>query len=260
MQSSHEHLMVPAANVTMGDRIGEGRISHFFNASAILPSGSAKEDCIVVTVAPNAPSTLMTEFSREAKMCSQFQHPGISKVLGLVTANDLFWMALFPSARKGLKEHLKTEATNISLAAQIRMIRQASEAIVYLEGHGYVHTDLGARSVYVNADAAKGLTVGVIDVNKAAHARDYSEKHRGQPIRWMAPEVLANSVQEGEEKKTTTWMFGVLAWEVLSFGESMPPNCDPAPLISLSNSCYTEQSLTKICIEQTNRRFSLGRH
>ena len=85
----------------------------------------------------------------------------------------------------------------------------------YLSEMGFIHRDLAARNILINekgrckvADFGMSLELQMDDA--------YATKGGLIPVRWTAPESI-------QFKKFTTasdvWSFGVLLWEIMSYGE-----------------------------------------
>jgi serine/threonine protein kinase len=87
----------------------------------------------------------------------------------------------------------------------------------HLESMKCVHRDLAARNVLIGDNF-------LIKVCDFGLARDTGEKNyyrsktpRPMPARWMAMETLTDGVHTS---KSDVWSYGVLLWEVLTYGET----------------------------------------
>lgn len=85
----------------------------------------------------------------------------------------------------------------------------------YLSSHHFVHRDLAARNVLVG----EGLIVKISDfgLSRDIYSSDYYRVQSKSllPVRWMPPE----SIMYGKfTTDSDVWSFGVVLWEVFSFG------------------------------------------
>ena len=78
----------------------------------------------------------------------------------------------------------------VSFAALVRMLRDVSSGMAYMESIAYVHGDLAARNLLMEADDS--MTVKIADFGCAAKVVDDGGVWVGHPlpIRWSAPEYL----------------------------------------------------------------------
>lgn len=86
----------------------------------------------------------------------------------------------------------------------------------YLSDMNYVHRDLAARNVLVNAS----LICKIADFGLSREIENASDAYttRGGkiPVRWTAPEAIAF---RKFTSASDVWSYGVVLWEVMSYGE-----------------------------------------
>jgi len=143
----------------------------------------------------------------------------------------------------------------ISFREMLSFAWQVARGMQFLSDRKCVHRDLAARNVLV----AKGGVAKIADFGLARDTQDsdyYRKRGEGKlPVLWMSPESLFAGVST---TRSDIWSFGVLLWEIVTWGErpytgvnteavldlikdgyrmSCPHHC-PLQLYALMNDCW----------------------
>jgi len=162
-------------------------------------------------------------FLQEASVMTSLRHENLVKLIGVVLGETIFLVTEF-LGKGSLVEYLRSRGRNvITKRHQINFATDTCSAMNYLESKGLVHRDLAARNVLVHDDdTAKVSDFGLAKIG------DFSLSSQRFPIKWTAPESLRNNKFTN---KSDMWSFGVLLWEIYSFGRVPYPRIPLADVV-----------------------------
>ena len=165
----------------------------------------------------------------EASRLRRLNHPNIVRFFGIYKSTEGTYIVMEYVRHGGLDVFLrdKDNHRHLQLDTQLQICMDVTAGMAYLSGRKVVHGDLGARNLLV-ADDAHSPSIKIADFglslicDRVTH--DTSEQYcripnvesRKFPVRYSALEVI----REGRYSiKSDVWSFGVVMWEVYSYGE-----------------------------------------
>ncbi len=156
------------------------------------------------------------DFLTEASIMAQFHDPNVIRLEGVVTLSHPLMIVTEYMENGSLDSFLRLNEYKLNVTQMVRILRDVASGMRYLSDMNYIHRDLAARNILVNKD----LVCKVADFGLSREidndSFEYTTRGGKIPIRWTAPEAC-------NFRKYTcasdVWSFGVLSWEVLTFGE-----------------------------------------
>ncbi|CAK5083803.1 unnamed protein product [Meloidogyne enterolobii] len=179
---------------------------------------------------PEASCKAKTDFLLEASIMGQFEHENVIRLIGVVTRTEPVMLITEYMLYGSLDQFLRANRDGqLTICQLVRLLHGIACGMNYLTDKAYVHRDLAARNVLVDDRltckiADFGLSRGLRPSNNSSGSgsppfieQEYTTQQGGKiPIRWTAPEAI---MQHKYTTASDVWSFGVVMWEVLSFGE-----------------------------------------
>ncbi|CAB3989128.1 fibroblast growth factor receptor homolog 1-like isoform X2 [Paramuricea clavata] len=252
---NREHLRVDG-------QLGEGAFGRVLKATAIgFPGFPPRHTVAIKTLKENSTEAELVDLLSEMNMMKNIgKHKNIVNLIGCCTQNGPLFMVIeyakFGNLRQFLRDRrpangefidTSTEEDSsadgekrsseeaITLSDLVSFAFQIARGMEYLESKKCVHRDLAARNILVSED--KVLKVADFGLARDVHAMDYYRKTTDGrlPVKWMAIEALFDRVYSS---KSDVWGFGVVLWEILTFGGTPYPSLPVEDLFELLQSGY----------------------
>ncbi|XP_060777616.1 ephrin type-B receptor 5 isoform X2 [Neoarius graeffei] len=159
-------------------------------------------------------------FLSEAGVLGQFDHPNVLKLEGVITHTPPERIIMEFMENGPLDAFLRENEDQFSVLQLVGMVRGIGAGMCYLSERNFVHRDLAARNILVNSNlVCKVSDFGLsrlmkdLDHNMPTYTASLGCKI---PIRWTAPEAFQH---RKFSSASDVWSFGILMWEVMSYGE-----------------------------------------
>ncbi|XP_062337359.1 tyrosine-protein kinase Lyn isoform X2 [Osmerus eperlanus] len=196
-------------SIKMMKKLGAGQFGEVWLASY---NNSTK-----VAVKTLKPGTMSVEaFMEEANLMKNLQHERLVRLYAVVTKTPPIYIITEFMSNGSLLDFLKSEAgCKIQLPKLIDFSAQIAEGMAYIEKKNYIHRDLRAANVLVS----ESLLCKIADFGLARVIEDdqYTAREGAKfPIKWTAPEAINYG---SFTIKSDMWSFGVLLYEILTYGK-----------------------------------------
>ncbi|KAM7353618.1 tyrosine-protein kinase transmembrane receptor Ror [Cochliomyia hominivorax] len=252
-------------DVEFVEELGEGSFGKVYKGQLTV-SKQEKVFVAVKALKENASFKTQQDFKREIELISDLKHNNIVCILGVVLNKEPFCMLFEYMSNGDLHEFLIANSPNekkfLNQLEFLKIALQISEGMEYLSGHHYVHRDLAARNCLVGEQ----LMVKISDfgLSRDIYSSDYYRVQSKSllPVRWMPSESILYGKFTTE---SDVWSFGVVLWEIYSYGMqpyfghsnqevinlvrsrqllACPDSC-PTAVYSLMIECWHEQSVRR---------------
>ncbi|KAK6314114.1 hypothetical protein J4Q44_G00155730 [Coregonus suidteri] len=204
--------------VKIEEVIGAGEFGEVYKGR-LKPAGKRELYVAIKTLKAGYVEKQRRDFLSEASIMGQFDHPNIIRLEGVVTKSRPVMIITEFMENGALDSFLRQNDGQFTVIQLVGMMRGNAAGMKYLAEMNYVHRDLAARNILVNSN----LVCKVSDFGLSRYLQDdtsdptYTSSLGGKiPVRWTAPEAIA---YRKFTSASDVWSYGIVMWEVMSFGE-----------------------------------------
>lgn len=231
--------------------LGEGHYGEAWKAKLQLPIHEighriTAHDVVVKVLKEGSSDQKKTEFREEALLMSRLEHKNILQLVGICMTEKPMLLVIEFMNGGSLEKYLRKPEVQLPQVCDScdlhHILMDVVKACQYLEHEGYIHRDIAARNCLVELVGEQVLKpkctkLGDFGMAKDVRSESNPEINDGEdlslPVAWTAPEGFDGSFSN----KSDVWSFGVLMWEVFTWG-SIPfgkcfynrQNCDAMEL------------------------------
>ncbi|XP_038066675.1 tyrosine-protein kinase receptor Tie-2-like [Patiria miniata] len=160
-------------------------------------------------------------------------HPNIVRLLGACFYEGILYVALEFLPNGNLRDYLRSirpmqkgaghstdGASPVTSSNLLKFGTDVAKGMDHLSKTGIIHRDLAARNILLADD----LTAKVSDFGLSRGEDIYVQKSSTRiPVRWLAIESLTRRVYKS---KSDVWSFGILLWEIATYGSTPYPGIE----------------------------------
>ncbi|XP_043972553.1 protein-tyrosine kinase 6b [Gambusia affinis] len=226
--------VLPKNEFTIENQLGNGCFSQVFR-------GRWKNHINVAIKVLKNDSVDNTEFHREVEILKRLHHRHLISLFAICTESSPYYIITELMEKGSLLQFLRgDEGQNQDAASLIDMATQVTDGMSYLEEQKSIHRDLAARNVLVGED----YICKVADFGLARLVKEpfYISEEKKIPYKWSAPEAISHGKFS---IKSDVWSFGVLLYEIMTYGSVPYPGINNREVYNKVKSGYRMEAPNK---------------
>ncbi|XP_059412163.1 ephrin type-A receptor 7-like isoform X2 [Carassius carassius] len=155
-------------------------------------------------------------FLSEAGILGQFDHANIVRLEGVITRGNTMMIVVESMANGALDSFLRKHEGQLTVLQLVDLLSGVASGMKYLTEMGFIHRRLAAHKVLMNSSLVCKVS-GFRPLQDDKIEAVYSTLHGGKSlVLWTAPEAIQ---YHRYSSASDVWSFGIVMWEVMSFGE-----------------------------------------
>ncbi|XP_036433864.1 protein-tyrosine kinase 6 [Colossoma macropomum] len=219
---------LPKEEFVLEDQLGSGFFADVYRGTW---RGKVR---VAIKILKNNDSLDHREFQLETQMLKKLRHRHLISLFAICTANVPYYIITEFMEKGNLLSFLQgQEGRSLDPQALTDMASQVADGMAYLEEHNSIHRDLAARNVLVGEEyICKVADFGLARVIKEPF---YVSEDKKIPYKWSAPEAISHG---RFSSKSDVWSFGILLYEIFTYGGSPYPSYRNYEVYQLITSGY----------------------
>lgn len=234
-----EELFLDQSRITCQQRIASGAFGTIWKGSFQRSSGMKYEIAIKTIKVDEDTSRekdkeLLDLLKREGVKMRGLDHKHVLSLKGIVEIDDNFCLVFKWMENGSLNLYVKKNRNQLPEKLMINFCRDIADGMEYLSGNNLIHRDLAARNCLL--DDKLRVKVADFGLSRSHSTGGHFSKRNSIlrnlpiPVKWMSPESLKFHFYD---ERSDVWSFGIVIWEIFSFGAVPFPKAPTDPTIFL---------------------------
>ncbi|KFP05928.1 Tyrosine-protein kinase receptor TYRO3, partial [Calypte anna] len=228
LKTKLKDVLIQEQQFTLGRMLGKGEFGSVREALLKLDDGSFQKVAVKMLKADIFTSTDIEEFLREAACMKEFDHPHVTKLIGVSLRSRPkgrlpIPMVILPFMKHGdlhaflLMSRIGENPFNLPVQTLLKFMIDIASGMEYLSSKNFIHRDLAARNCML--DENMNVSVADFGLSKKIYSGDYYRQGCASklPVKWLALESLADNLYTTH---SDVWAFGVTMWEIVTRGQT----------------------------------------